>query len=266
MKSNQVDQKYNPTAEDNERTKLDPEKFLLSGDGVFHTIQGEGKFLGRPATFIRLHHCNLQCSFCDTWYTWRKDTKEFWQEPYKVNNLQLAEAISKAQTDKNVADPVHHLVFTGGEPMLHQDQIFKFLMEYHDFSCEIETNGTLPPENLLAQLTQYKRVHFNVSPKISNSDNDYVKSIKFDTLKLYARLGSSFKFVVKSITDVEEIEKLILNKVDIPKRNLWFMPEGDNLTETNRHTLAIRDYLIQNSYNITPRFQLFLYPNKQRAV
>lgn len=54
----------------------DSENFRVSGDGVFYTLQGEGASMGRPATFLRLHHCNLDCSWCDAWYTWDQRSKE----------------------------------------------------------------------------------------------------------------------------------------------------------------------------------------------
>ncbi len=34
---------------------------------IFYTIQGEGPFTGRPAVFIRLAGCNLQCPWCFGW-------------------------------------------------------------------------------------------------------------------------------------------------------------------------------------------------------
>ena len=42
---------------------------------IFHTIQGEGPFSGRPAVFIRLSGCNLRCWFCDT--EWDDDNDPF---------------------------------------------------------------------------------------------------------------------------------------------------------------------------------------------
>ena len=43
---------------------------------LWQTIQGEGPFAGMRAIFIRLAGCNLQCPFCDTDYTSKRETLE----------------------------------------------------------------------------------------------------------------------------------------------------------------------------------------------
>lgn len=40
---------------DASRVKLNRDRFRLSGDGVFYTIQGEGMTMGLPTVFVRLH-------------------------------------------------------------------------------------------------------------------------------------------------------------------------------------------------------------------
>ena len=32
---------------------------------IYHSIQGESSYSGRPCIFIRLTYCNLRCSYCD---------------------------------------------------------------------------------------------------------------------------------------------------------------------------------------------------------
>ena len=115
LKASDVAGGYIPTTEDLNRVKMSKENFKLSGDGVFHTIQGEGNWIGRPTTFVRLHHCTLNCSRCDARYTWHKGSKEFYTEPYDIPVGDLLEEIYKAQREKGVTEEfyVKNVTFTG---------------------------------------------------------------------------------------------------------------------------------------------------------
>ena len=35
---------------------------------IFHSLQGESTFAGRPSAFVRLTGCDLRCRWCDTSY------------------------------------------------------------------------------------------------------------------------------------------------------------------------------------------------------
>jgi len=113
---------------------------------IFHTIQGEGPFTGRPAVFIRLAGCNLQCPACDTEYTQGRDV------------LPVHDVI---ETVRRMAHPSKAMVvITGGEPF--RQNLSQLVSRLHDsgYDIQIETNGTVAPEDF-----PYELVSIVVSPK-----------------------------------------------------------------------------------------------------
>lgn len=42
---------------------------------IFHSIQGESTFVGRPCVFVRLTGCPLRCTWCDTEYAFSGGTE-----------------------------------------------------------------------------------------------------------------------------------------------------------------------------------------------
>jgi 7-carboxy-7-deazaguanine synthase len=266
MRALEVDQFHIPTDKEKDLPKMSVDNFVLSGDKVFHTIQGEGEFVGRPATFIRLHYCNLACKFCDTWYTWKRDTKEFYQEPTSVDVGSLKSLIEYAQGAKHSKDPCYRLVFTGGEPLLQKEAIINFLNKYPEYTCEIETNGTINPGVYLFNRSKHNnRVHFNVSPKLFNSGqkSDYDKCAK--TIEILANARSTFKFVVSSVEDIHEVESFV-EKHNIPKSKVFLLPEGTNSNQCARSMKCIASTALSYGYSITPRFHHDLFGGSKRAV
>lgn len=94
---------------------------------IFYSIQGEGRYTGTPAIFIRLAGCNLRCDFCDTEH-----------QPYQD--------LSEEEIMRQIADfPASHVVITGGEPMLQITQsLIHRLRNGAGKFVQVETNGTIP--------------------------------------------------------------------------------------------------------------------------
>jgi 7-carboxy-7-deazaguanine synthase len=96
---------------------------------IFHSIQGESTYAGKPCYFVRLTGCNLRCTWCDSEYTFHGGTWMSFEEIF-------------AKLD---AFPECRLVeVTGGEPML-QKAVNPFMQELLDRGYEVllETGGSL---------------------------------------------------------------------------------------------------------------------------
>ena len=54
---------------------LDREKTLTVNE-IYHSIQGESTWAGRPCVFVRLTFCDLRCTYCDTEHAFYEGTKQ----------------------------------------------------------------------------------------------------------------------------------------------------------------------------------------------
>jgi organic radical activating enzyme len=157
----------------------------LEVHSIFSTIQGEGPFCGRPAVFVRLAGCNLQCPGCDTEYTQNRERLNY------VSILQnIEERLMSTSSNANL------IVISGGEPFRQNITPFcDFLIE-NDFDVQIETNGSMQIPMELSQL-----VTVVCSPK---------------TAKLHPSAlhrANAFKYVMKA-GNVREEDGLPLQALD----------------------------------------------------
>ncbi len=189
--------------------KIAADRLIVSE--IFDSIQGEGPTMGLPCTFLRLGHCNLRCSWCDTRYAWdwqRFDmSSELRQWTLDDVRLRLSDAT--------------RLLVTGGEPMLQAEALGRLLPQL-DAVIEIETAGTVHP-GALAHLAQW-----NVSPKLTSSGNARAKRLRLDVLQAFARLGATFKLVVDSDDDVDEACALT-DELGVARAEVWLMPQARDL-------------------------------------
>ena len=91
---------------------------------IFYSIQGEGRFAGTPAVFIRFAGCNIKCPFCDTEH----------QKGIAMSDEEIIQEVKKY--------PTRLVVITGGEPTLQLDEQLCRGLQKADKYIAIETNGT----------------------------------------------------------------------------------------------------------------------------
>lgn len=119
----------NTDAATNESTPSSDRTRRLRITEIFHSIQGESSYAGRPSYFVRLTGCNLRCTWCDSEYTFQGGDWMTFDEIF-------------AKLDAFPECPL--LEVTGGEPML-QKNVNAFMQECLDRGYEvmIETGGSL---------------------------------------------------------------------------------------------------------------------------
>jgi len=220
---------------------------------IFSSIQGEGKNIGKPSIFVRVWNCNLRCRFsgieCDTPYAVYKEKDKAVMQDEK----QLVERVKILQPK--------HVVWTGGEPILYINyivEVMKLLGE--KYSCEVETNGTIPVTNELIEVVDY----FNISVKLrsSNQENDIYnkKRINHKALKSFPHDKSYFKFVVIGIKDIDEI--LELHK-QYPQYPVYLMPEGITRDEIIKHAPKVVDICSKYNFMFSPREHIIIWDAKR---
>ena len=99
---------------------------MVTLNEIFHSIQGESSYAGRPCVFVRLTACDLRCSWCDTPYAFHEGHKR------TVEDI-------VAEVDA-VGCPLVEL--TGGAPLLQEDvyPLMRALLE-RGKTVLIETGG-----------------------------------------------------------------------------------------------------------------------------
>lgn len=145
----------------------------LDVHSIFYTIQGEGPHTGKPAIFIRLAGCNLQCPGCDTDYT---STRE------RYSPLKLRDEVLELKDLEHPNAPLPLIVITGGEPFRQNITTFCHLMINRGFHVQVETNGTLEPDEHLNP-----SVELVVSPKTGKINEGIARRIT--ALKYVVRAG-----------------------------------------------------------------------------
>jgi 7-carboxy-7-deazaguanine synthase len=114
---------------------------------IFLSLQGEADTAGWPTVFVRLTGCPLRCTYCDTAYAFHGGT--WWD--------------IDAIVDEVLAQGVHHVCVTGGEPLA-QKRCLVLLEKLCDAGLDVslETSGEMARNRLenLPLLTKRDQIKF----------------------------------------------------------------------------------------------------------
>ncbi len=94
----------------------------------FYTLQGEGKYTGTSAYFIRLGGCDVGCVWCDVKESWDADIHP------KMSVEELKNIVSQY--------PGNLVVITGGEPAMYDLSVLVDALHAAGKYVAIETSGT----------------------------------------------------------------------------------------------------------------------------
>lgn len=174
----------------------------------FVSINGEGKFSGQLATFIRFAGCNLNCSFCDTKWANQLDVKY---------ELMTADEIYNYIKETGIIN----VTLTGGEPLIQNNisGLIRTLIKDNSLNIEIETNGSVSIEPFA--ILNNDSLIFTMDYKLpfSTMENKMI----VNNFK-YLREKDTVKFVVGNLDDLIKAEEIIRKYELTEKTNVYISP------------------------------------------
>ena len=144
---------------------------------IFHSIQGESSFAGRPCVFVRLTGCQMRCVWCDTEYAFHEGA---WRS--------VAEVVAEV-----AAFGCPLVEVTGGEPLL-QPAVQPLMTALCDAGHEVllETGGGLDISTVDPRV---RRILDVKCPGSGEAENNRWQNL--DRL----RTGDEVKFVLADAAD-----------------------------------------------------------------
>ena len=228
---------------------------------IYISIQGEGKYIGSPAIFIRTSGCNLRCKWdetlCDTPYTsWYPET----------SMETIPEVVRKAQKLKEKYAGVTNVIVTGGEPLI-QKNLDLLLNELApmDLFLSLETNGTIAKP--------LKLDFVSISPKLKSSVPTGTRYEQNHTTCRYNKEALFYwvsnypyqlKFVINGDNDDEDEISRILSDLGIrDTENIYVMPQGVTSRQLKHNSRKCVDISIRRGWKYSPRAQIAIFGNSR---
>jgi 7-carboxy-7-deazaguanine synthase len=195
--------------------ELTIENQILKINEIFYSIQGESTQAGRPCVFVRLSHCNLRCSYCDTTYAF-----------YDGRDMTIAAILQQVKSFN-----CSLVEITGGEPLLQKGvhQLLKLLCDQH-YEVLLETAGHMD----IQQVDQRVRLIMDLkcpgsgeSTRILWPNLNYLKAQ--DEIKFVISDRSDFDWAIKTIRDKNLSARCnllispVFGRVDLTQLAAWIL-------------------------------------------
>lgn len=232
-------------------------EFYLS-EPIHPVIQGEGLNIGKKMILIRLHLCDIQCPGCDSYHTW--DNTRISKHKRRITVDSLIEQVAQISNLLSI----NHIMFTGGEPHLQQEQILEFVTRTL-YTFDIETTGA-KEWSLLYPYSH--RIYFDLSPKIGS----LYPGRNIGSYQFFEKKNSDkFSYTIKVVTSRENWDKdydqikLFQQRYNVPDEKIILMPMGTTREQILVETPFLVDKAFENRFQFSPRLHILMF-NNQRLV
>ena len=238
---------------------------------IYASLQGEGLLTGTPSVFVRASGCNLRCWFCDTPYTsWEPEGEDWSVEEIFAEAERFASVPVRYLGLEYPTDPkdIHHVVITGGEPMLFAEMIpLCDRLRAAGWHITIETAGTLflPVQCDL----------MSISPKLTSSTPPILRAGKWHERhertrhqpevirRLLAEYNYQLKFVIEEPSNSDEVQVWLAEFPGLPRDRVLLMPQGVDLTVLRSIAVWLEPYCQLHGFGFCPRKHIEWYGAKR---
>lgn len=248
---------------------------------TFVSIQGEGKWAGKPAIFIRTAGCCLSCPFCDTKYAWKMDGIELVTE----DDIYLYIITNVLPMSKNIRT----VIITGGEPlMIGNYQKFMTLtrmLKSFGFKIQVETTGleeesSIHMTNLRSILSNFSKYVdlFVVSPKFDyhsyNVKEEYstLQGLIFNyytcsTLDITSEINYKFLYQQNHISKILDI----ISNGYVSRDSIYIMAQTPSKSDFNierwqEECQQAVGFCLEHNLKYSPRLHIDIYGVDKRGV
>jgi len=220
---------------------------------TFTSLQGEGLLTGTQSHFIRTSGCNLRCWFCDTPYaSWQPEG-----EGVAIEQL----------VDGAIESACHHVVLTGGEPMLPLQSVeLVSRLREAGMHVTIETAGTVY-RDLTADL-------MSISPKLAGSgprdDKDKWhrrhEQTRWRPDVIAQVIDSAVEYQIKFVIDNEcDFDQCVdaVKTLSVPADHVWIMPQGTDANALDQQAEWLSPLVQAAGYRYCDRMHVRWYGNQR---